>query len=105
MIKQPRKSARQHTKIEPLSFAGLTMRFGPVGLIVYADHFLAAAKSTPRPGDSAGVPARLCGYRRMLSALTSKIKNPEQRYAGPGLMIKLLAQNGTVPRTFAVQIL
>jgi hypothetical protein len=25
------------------------MRFGPVGLIVYADHFLAAAKSTHAP--------------------------------------------------------
>ena len=49
MIKQPRKSARQHTKIETLSFAGLTMRFGPVGLIVCADHFLAAAKSTHPP--------------------------------------------------------
>jgi hypothetical protein len=63
MTKKPRKSARRHAKIENLSIAGASGRFGPVGLILYADHFLSAAKTADNapPPQLGGlfVPARL----------------------------------------------
>jgi hypothetical protein len=45
MATPPRKSARRHAKVESYSIAGLTSRFGPVGLIVYAEHYLSAVSA------------------------------------------------------------
>lgn len=44
MVPRPGKSSRKNAKIENASIFGIRLRFGPPGLIVYADHFLAAAK-------------------------------------------------------------
>jgi hypothetical protein len=44
MTPRPGKSSRKNAKIENASIFGAQIRFGPTGLIVYADHFLAAAK-------------------------------------------------------------
>jgi hypothetical protein len=37
--------AKRHAKVEKLSIAGIEWNFSPTALIVYAEHFLAAAKS------------------------------------------------------------
>lgn len=51
------KSARQHAKVENFSIGGVSGRFGPVGLMVYADHFLSAGKTSA--ADERFIPARL----------------------------------------------
>lgn len=50
------KGSRRHAEVEILSFGGITARMGPVGLIVYADHYLSAAKATKAPENAANFP-------------------------------------------------
>jgi hypothetical protein len=44
MTPRPGKSSRKNAKTEHASIFGMRVHFGPPGLIVYAEHFLAAAK-------------------------------------------------------------
>jgi hypothetical protein len=46
------KGSKRHAEVEDLELAGLHVRMGPPGLIVYARHFLIAAKSTLVPEDA-----------------------------------------------------
>jgi hypothetical protein len=56
MTKKPPKSARRHAEVENLSMFGTTTRIGPAFLLVYADHFLLAAKSTQAPATAPQFP-------------------------------------------------
>jgi hypothetical protein len=47
--KRPRSKAKQNAAVENLSIAGVTGRFGPIGLIIYARHYLYAANTVRMP--------------------------------------------------------
>jgi hypothetical protein len=52
------KKPREHAKVERHVFAGLAWRTGPLSLLIYAEDFLAASKSST-PADPRFQPARL----------------------------------------------
>lgn len=58
--KKPATGARKHTQIENIEVFGAEARLSSLGLIVYADHYLYAAK-TAQPSQNSGEfhPARL----------------------------------------------
>jgi hypothetical protein len=57
---KPRPRARKHTQIENIEVFGAKARLGPLGLIMYADHYLYAAKTAqPWPDGGEYHPARL----------------------------------------------
>ena len=51
-----RTKATQHAAIEHVDFFGQTERLGPLGLIRYAEFFLAAARTTKAPDQAPNVP-------------------------------------------------
>ena len=48
-LKKPLKGSRRHAAVESLSMFGASTRMGPMGLYLYAENFLSAAKSVQAP--------------------------------------------------------
>lgn len=98
--KKPATGARKHTQIESINMFGATARLSPLGLIIYADHYLEAAKSAlPDKNGGEFHPARLflvCHSLELaLKAFLSLRGRSLDELAGGALghdLVKLLAE-------------